>query len=137
MASNTVYSSLAAATGGGAAYTDRLPVRKGGRMAYVHVEEVDWIEARRNYVFVHRGGESFSLRRTMSSLEAGLDPNKFIRIHRSTIVNVDRIKTLRPLLHGHGIVELHNGFTLPWSRGYQQKISPQMKRMAQPGMAIQ
>lgn len=112
-------------------YTDRLPVRKSGRVAYVPVEEVDWIEARRNYLYVHRGGDAYTIRRTMSSMEAGLDPRKFIRIHRSTIVNIDRIKAFRPLLRGHVIVELDNGSSLPLSRGYHRKIFFQIQKVTQ------
>ena len=128
---------LVVADGDQKSYSERLPVKRGGRLAYVRVEEVDWIEARRNYVCVHRGGESYAIRRTMISMETDLDPRKFIRIHRSTIVNIDRIKALRPLISGHVIVELDNGSTLSLGRSYRRKLTPQIQRMGESGMSIQ
>ena len=137
MASSMDHTVLMVVDGGQKTYPERLPVKRGGRVAYVRVEEVDWIEARRNYVWVHRGGESYTIRRTMISMETDLDPRKFIRIHRSTIVNIDRIKALRPLISGHVIVELDNGSTLPLGRSYRRKLSPQIQKMGESGMSIQ
>jgi hypothetical protein len=83
------------------------------------VDEIDWIEASGNYVRLHVGGESYLFRETMNAMEAKLDPGKFLRIHRSTLVNLDRIKEMQPWFSGeHGIL-LRDGTELRLSRGYR------------------
>src|SRR2546425_449605 len=76
-------------------YAERLAIRTRGARAVLRVEEIDWIEAAANYVRVHASGEAHVLRRTMSALESNLDPRRFARIHRSRIVNVERIREFR------------------------------------------
>ena len=100
----------------------RVVIRSGGRISFLRVEEVDWIEAADNYVRLHVGREAHLLRETMQSLAARLDPEKFLRIHRSTIVNLDRIKELQPLFHGDYTVLLRDGTELTLSRGYREKL---------------
>ncbi len=102
--------------------TDRLVVKSGGRVMLVRTAEVDWIESADNYVILHVGAESHMLRETMASLEARLDPRQFLRISRSTIVNLDRVKELQPMFHGDYVVILRNGTRLNLSRSYRDKL---------------
>jgi two-component system, LytTR family, response regulator len=106
----------------GRKYLERLVVKSGGRVFFLKAEEIDWIDAADNYVHLHAGGGSHLLRETMNGLEAKLDPAKFLRIHRSTIVNIEKIKELRPSFHGEYIVILKNGAELTLSRSYRDRL---------------
>lgn len=101
---------------------DRLAIKSGGKVLFVKTADVDWIEAADNYVNLHVGTESHMLRETMSALEARLDPKQFLRISRSTIVNLERIKELQPMFHGDYTVILRNGARLSLSRNYREKL---------------
>lgn len=101
---------------------ERLILKTSGRVTFLKVDEIDWIEAEGNYVRLHVGASSHLLRETMKGIEAKLDPNRFIRIHRSTIVNTDRIKELQPLFHGEYAVILRDGTRLTASRGPENKL---------------
>ena len=107
----------------GKAHAERVLVRNGGRVAFVRVEEIDWIEAQGNYLRLHKGSSSYLVRQTMNEMEATLDPRRFLRIHRSTIVNIERIKELRPLVHGDYSVELYDRTALTLSRNYRHKVT--------------
>jgi two-component system LytT family response regulator len=102
---------------------DRLVVKVDGRVLLIKTSDVDWIEAADNYVSLHIGSESHLLRETMSSLEKRLPPDQFLRISRSTIVNVERIKELQPMFHGEYVVILRTGAKLNLSRGYREKLN--------------
>jgi two-component system, LytTR family, response regulator len=101
---------------------DCLMIKDGGRIHFLRVEEIDWIEAAGVYVQVHTAGKIWLHRISLSELEAKLDARRFIRIHRSTIVNLSRIRELRPHSHGDFLVALHDGAELKLSRSYRQKI---------------
>jgi two-component system LytT family response regulator len=101
---------------------ERLVLKTSGRVSFVRVDEIDWVEAEGNYVRLHIGASSHLLRETMKGIEAKLDPDRFIRIHRSTIVNTDRIKELQPLFHGEYAVILRDGTRLTASRGPENKL---------------
>lgn len=103
-------------------YLERLVVRAGGRILILRVGEIDWIEAASNYVRLHAGGREYLLRETMTALEAKLDPTDFVRIHRSTIVRVDRIRELEPLFQGDYVVVLDDTTRLTSSRGYRERL---------------
>jgi two-component system LytT family response regulator len=103
-------------------YLDRLVIKAGGRILFLKTEEIDWIEAEDKYVHLHAGKSSHMVRQTLSALEAQLDPKKFVRIHRSTIVNVERIKELRPLFSGDHMVVLLDGTELTLSRYYKDRL---------------
>lgn len=103
-------------------YFERLVVRSGGRILILRVDDIDWIEAAANYVKLHVGPRVYLLRETMNRLEEKLDPARFIRIHRSTIVRVDRIRELEPLFQGDYLVILHDGSRLTSSRSYRDKL---------------
>ncbi len=103
-------------------YLERLVIKSGGRILFLKVEEVDWIEAAGNYVRINTKGESHLLRETMNSIEGKLDPTRFIRIHRSRIANVEKMKEVQPWFHGDYVVVLHDGTQLTWSAGYRDKL---------------
>jgi two-component system, LytTR family, response regulator len=103
-------------------YLERLVVKTGGRIIFLKTAEVDWIQADDKYAHLHAGAKSHLVRQTLGALEAQLDPNKFIRIHRSAIVNVERIKELQPMFTGEHTVILQNGTKLTLSRSYKNKL---------------
>lgn len=100
----------------------RLVVKSGGRIVFLRAEEIDWAEAADNYVRIHTGRDSHLIRETLHSLESRLNPEKFLRIHRSTLVNLDRILELQPIFHGDYLVKLHDGTELTLSRSYREKL---------------
>lgn len=107
---------------------ERMVVRSGGRVFFLRTEEIDWIEAASNYVRLHVGANSHLLRETMNGIEGRLDGDKFLRIHRSTIVNVDRIKELQPWFHGDYSVILTDGTRLTLSRSHREKLQKLLNR---------
>ena len=102
---------------------DRLAVKSSGRVLFVKLDDIDWVEAADNYVNLHVGSESHLLRETMGALEDKLPARKFLRISRSTIVNVERIKEMQPMFHGEYAVILRTGTRLTLSRGYRDKLN--------------
>jgi two-component system LytT family response regulator len=107
---------------------DRLVVKSGGRVFFLRTDEIDWIEAAGNYVRLHLGDESHLFRETMNRMESRLDGRRFVRIHRSRIVNTERVKELQPWFNGEHVVVLQNGTRLTLSRGYREKLQEQLKR---------
>jgi two-component system LytT family response regulator len=115
-------SALLADVGGGPKPFERLAVRSTGKVVFIKVDDIDWVEAADNYVSLHVGNEEHLHRETMSAIETMLPATRFMRISRSTIVNVDRIKELQPLFHGEYAVILRNGTRLTLSRSYRDKL---------------
>ncbi len=107
---------------------ERLLVKTQGRVLLVKVGDIDWVEAADNYVTLHVGKEAHMMRETMTSLESRLPGDKFMRISRSSIVNVERIQELQPMFHGEYIVVLKNGAKLTLSRSYRDKLDQLMGR---------
>lgn len=103
-------------------YADRLTIKGEGRVFFVRVSEVDWFEAHGNYVRVHVGPTTHLIREALSVVEGSLSPDRFARIHRSTIVNIDRIKELQPWFAGDYIVLLKDGTQLKLSRTYRDQL---------------
>jgi two-component system LytT family response regulator len=101
---------------------DRLVIKSSGRVFFLKTEEIDWIEAAGNYLRLHVGGQVHLLRETMTNLESRLNSGKFFRIHRSTMVNLERIKELHPMFHGDYLVLLHDNTELTLSRSYRPKL---------------
>ena len=101
---------------------ERIPVKSEGRVVFINVDDIDWVEAADNYVNLHVGKESHLLRETMTHLETKLPAKKFLRISRSSIVNADRIKELQPLFHGEYVVILRDGTRLTLSRSHRDKL---------------
>jgi two-component system LytT family response regulator len=107
----------------GPRYADRLVLRDTQSVSFVRVDDVDWVEADGDYMRLHTGAKSHLLRSTMADLERKLDPRRFARIHRSTIVQVDRIREMRPSFHGEYVVVLRCGTRLKLSRSYRDRLS--------------
>lgn len=104
-------------------YVERLVIKSQGRIFFLQVEEIDWIDAADNYVRLHVGRESHLLRETVNRLEEKLDPERFLRIRRSVIVNINRIKELHPLFNGEYVIILTNGTELTSSRRHRKRLS--------------
>lgn len=103
-------------------YLKRLAVKTAGRTVFLLTKEIDWIESAGNYLKLHAGRESHLLRERMGQLETRLDPSKFVRIHRSTLVNIDRIREMQPLFNGDQLVTLRDGQQLTMSRTYRDRL---------------
>ena len=108
----------------------RLVIRTSGRVVFLDLNEIDWIEAAANYVKLHSGKDSYLLREGIGHLAAKLDPDRFVRIHRSFIVNVNQIRELQPCESGEYIAVLKNGKELSCSRGCR----PQLLRFIEGGV---
>jgi two-component system LytT family response regulator len=106
---------------------DRILIKSSGEIFFLKAEEIDWIEAEGDYMKFHVAGRAHLMRETMARLEARLDPKRFIRIHRSTIVNIDRLRKLSPSFAGEYAVILQDGTKLKLSRGYHERIATLMK----------
>jgi LytTr DNA-binding domain len=101
---------------------ERLLVADNGRSVFVRTSDVDWMEAARNYVRLHVGGRTHVVRSTLSALEQRLDPERFRRINRSALVNLDRVREVQPWFHGDAIVILEGGARLGLSRRYRDNL---------------
>jgi two-component system LytT family response regulator len=113
----------------GNSYLERLVIKAGGRIYFLETNEIDWIEAEGNYVSVHSGKKSHLLRETISSLESQLDPKKFVRIHRSSIVRLDFIQELQSWFHGEYRVILQDGTQLTLSRNHRDKLQEALGKL--------
>ena len=112
----------------GAAPVRRFVVSSLGRLTVVPAEEVDWVEAAGNYVSVHVGKAIYLLRESMAEMERKLDPERFVRIHRSTIVNIEKVNTLEPYFNREFIVTLRDGTKLKLSRSYRDRLDALLGR---------
>ena len=104
-------------------YLERILVKSNGRFLFVKTPEIDWIEAEGKYVRIHLGKQSHLYREAMGTLESRLDPKRFIRVHRSSIVNLDRVKELEPWFHGEYRVVLTDGTRVMLSRSCRKKLT--------------
>jgi two-component system LytT family response regulator len=109
-------------------YPSRLLVRHQGRMAFVKVTDIDWVEADRNYVRLHVGDAVHVVRERISALATQLDPRLFARIHRSTIVNLNRVREMQQWFSGDYLVQLDTGVELRMSRNYREAVERQLGR---------
>lgn len=103
-------------------YIERLVIKAEGRIFLLDVENIHYIQAEGNYVAVHNGQREYLLRETISGLEARLDPKKFLRVHRSAIVKIDKIRELQPWFHGEFRIILDGGKQLMLSRNYRVRL---------------
>jgi two-component system LytT family response regulator len=101
---------------------DRMVIRAGGTVIFLDAKEIDWVEAAANYVKLNVGKDSYLLREGIGSVAERLDPERFVRIHRSAIVNIRKIKELQPCESGEYIAVLKNGKELSCSRGYRTQL---------------
>jgi two-component system, LytTR family, response regulator len=111
-------------------YPDRFAVRVGHRLLFVRVSSIDWIGAEGNYASLHAGKQPHLIRDTMTALEKRLDPRTFLRIHRSTIVNLERVREIQSLTNRSYVVILDDGTKLESSAGYRQQIQEWIDRSA-------
>jgi two-component system LytT family response regulator len=102
--------------------SDRLPIKVNGRIIVIRLADIDWIEADRDYLSVHVGGKSWLMRETIVAMELRLALSGFVRIHRSTLVNAERVKELRPRDKGEFIVVLVDGTELKLTRNYRAAV---------------
>lgn len=101
---------------------ERLVVKSNGRIVLLQTGRIEWIEAQGDYALLHLGKESFLIRDTLQSLESRLNPKKFVRIHRSSIVNLDYVNELKPIWSGDYRISLRNGTQLTLSRAFRHKL---------------
>jgi two-component system LytT family response regulator len=129
MAGSAAGAPAAASAAGGNAngrYASRILVKQDGRMFFVKTTEIDWIEADRNYVKLHVGKTAHTIRERISHLEETLDPRLFARIHRSTIVNLNRVREMQQWFSGDYVVILEDGTRLRLSRHYRDRVEKQV-----------
>ncbi len=111
-------------------FVNRFVIPNDRGAVLIKVDEIDWFQSEDNYVRIHRGAETHLLRESLRNLEDQLDPQKFIRIHRTAIVNLDRIQELQTWFHRNCRVVLKNGTVIPISRRLKQKLSSILKKPA-------
>jgi two-component system, LytTR family, response regulator len=105
-----------------ASAVDRLPIKVNGRIILIRLADIDWIEAEGDYVSVHVGGKTWSMRETIAAVELRLALSGFVRIHRSALVNAERVKELRPRGKGEYTVVLNDGTELKLTRNYRTSV---------------
>ncbi len=115
---------------------ERFVVKTGGRVFFVRAEEIEWIEAAGNYVKLHVGSDAHLFRETMNAIEAKLDPDLFYRLHRSHIVNIERVRELQPWFNGEYVVFLRSGTRLTLSRGYRKKLQAHRATAVRPHLTV-
>jgi two-component system, LytTR family, response regulator len=108
-------------------WLDRIMIKTGGRVFFVKAHELDWIEAADNYVRLHRNQDVYLIRETLSALESRLDPSQFARIHRSTIVNLDRVTEMHQAVSRGYVAVLGNGTRLKVSPWYRERLEERMR----------
>ena len=106
----------------------RIVVKEGDRILFLKVDDVDWIEAADYYAKIHTGTSTYLIRETLANLEMQLDPERFVRIHRSTIVNLDRVQEMQPWFHGAFVVILTDGTELRLSRSRREHLQSRLQQ---------
>lgn len=109
-------------------YARRLLIQENGRSLFLDVNRIDWVESARNYACIHASGETHIIRSSLESLAERLDPERFRRISRSAIVNVERIAEVRSWFHGDQKVRLADGTELTWSRRYRAESLEELEK---------
>jgi two-component system, LytTR family, response regulator len=107
---------------GSRAYPDRIAIKDGSETSLVNTEDIDWVDAAGDYMCIHANEQTHIMRVTMKELEAQLEPSKFQRVHRSTIVNLDRVRKVCSHMNGEFHLILSNGATIKMSRSYKEKV---------------
>jgi two-component system LytT family response regulator len=104
-----------------------LLIKSAGRVFFLKIDEIDYVQAEDYYVKLHVGRKGHLLRETMNEMEAKLDPEKFLRVHRSSIVNIERIRELQQHFNGEYIVVLNDGTELKLSRSRREQLQTLLK----------
>jgi two-component system LytT family response regulator len=115
------------AAGAATKYQTRFLIKSAGRVSFLKADEIDWIGAEDYYVKLHAGRKSHLLRETMNEMESKLDPERFVRVHRSSIVNLDRVRELQQLFNGDYAVVLQDGTELKLSRSRREQLEILLK----------
>ncbi|MFL6299392.1 MAG: LytR/AlgR family response regulator transcription factor [Terriglobales bacterium] len=102
--------------------SQRLVIKSGSRMLFLHPEKIEWVEAEKDYVRLHAGKENHLVRETMNDIEKKLQSERFVRVHRSTIVNLDHVREMKPLPSGEYDISMRDGTQLRLSRGYRARL---------------
>jgi two-component system, LytTR family, response regulator len=105
-----------------AAFQKRFAVKSGGRIRFVETDEIEYIGAEGNYIRLHTGQTSYLVRESLGSVESRLDPALFLRIHRGTLIRIDRIREMEPLFQGEYLIVLQSGARVRSSRGYRSSL---------------
>lgn len=108
-----------------------MPVTENRRIVFIKTSDIQWIEAAGNYARLHVASRNLDIRETLTNLEGRLNPREFLRIHRSTIVNLNFVKEMHPWFHGYHLVVLESGLQLRISR-YEQEVAERLGLRAQP-----
>ena len=108
---------------------DRIAVKADGRVLFIRVSDIDWIEADDDLVRIHAGKAIHAHRSTLTHLEERLPASKFLRVHRSTLVNVDRIREIQPWFQGDWVLILHDGTRLHSGKSYRSKVREYIERL--------
>lgn len=103
-------------------YPEKLAIKDGGETTLVETKDIDWVDAAGDYMCIHENDHTHVMRITMKDLEAKLDPAKFQRVHRSTIVNLERVKKVCSHMNGEFYLQLHNDASVKMSRSYKDKV---------------
>ena len=103
-------------------YIARFVVRSGPKLSFVRASDVDWIDVAENYVRLHAAGREHLVRDTLKSVEAQLDPQVFVRVHRSVIINLEQVESVEPYFHGEYVVTMKDGAQLTTSRSYSERL---------------
>ena len=119
--------SLAASLRALPSYVARLPARTPSGTAFIDLDTVDWMDAADNYVRLHVRGREYFVRDTLASLETQLDPARFVRVHRSAIVRIDRVVEIRPETHGDAELVLRDGTRIPVSRTFRSQVQAALR----------
>jgi two-component system LytT family response regulator len=112
----------------GSGNLERLVIKSSGRVTFLEIDEIDWIEAAGVYVYLHAGPKTHLYRATIGQLQERLDPKRFVRVHRSAAVNTDRIRELHPRTHGDYTVVLKDGTELTLSRKYRPRLETWLRQ---------
>jgi two-component system, LytTR family, response regulator len=112
----------------GRRYLSRFVIREGGRVLLLDCARVDWIEAADNYAILHAGASTYAIRETLTKLAEDLDPQHFVRVHRSAMVRIDRVRELQPAFHGDFVISLHDGTRVAMSRSYRAAVEAVLGR---------
>jgi len=108
--------------------TDRVVIKSAGRIMFLRTDEIDWVEAADDHVVVHCGERTWRTRETLRHVAARLDPSRFVRIHRSTIVRLGAVRELQPWFHGDYVAILHSGAKLRLSRSFRDAVAATLGR---------
>jgi two-component system, LytTR family, response regulator len=105
---------------------ERFLVRSRGRVTFVQAKDVAWLEGAGNYVRLHAGTDTHLIRDTLDSVGSQLDPRRFVRVHRSHIVNLDYVREMSPWAHGDYVIVMRDGVKLKLSRRYRDRLPPHL-----------